>query len=451
MKLQFDDIPLDKALFLSGCSREHSTLASSTSAQALSDDKQLVGALDSACNRTCAGPSWLDGYVRKLQQVAPLWVLELVDSSDEQENFRFGNGGLVTSSKRWRLPTLICGRIVLIWVSIVPVLSLGCLLGRDFLDAVGGILNFASKTLQCSFLSTASQRLNQMNAGHFMFPLIGEDWPRQRAGRWRTCGLDGIVELQIDPQSWLNRRLSENFTAMAGESHDQLVTEGLVERGRTHEILLLDHLPAAQAMTAATATAPFPQLPLRHLADRDGASGECHPDSGASCSEAAHVRMPTGVRNLPLAPIHLATSRSRPVACSRIAALVGLAILFEVLALSIPFNHFCGGLEGSGQGHGEPIDTERSCLQHGRSDWEVHCSEPFGAVPLQGSCGLATCLPGGLTTDWLSGGSWNEGSCQEDPRCCIGRSSPGSCSTRQCEGAGRVCPTDAGPEVDCPA
>ena len=204
-----DDIPLDKALFLSGCSREHSTLASSTSAQALSDDKQLVGALDSACNRTCAGPSWLDGYVRKLQQVAPLWVLELVDSSDEQENFRFGNGGLVTSSKRWRLPTLICGRIVLIWVSIVPVLSLGCLLGRDFLDAVGGILNFASTTLQCSFLSTASQRLNQMSAGHFIFPLIGEDWPRQRAGRWRTCGLDGIVELQIDPQSWLNRRLSE--------------------------------------------------------------------------------------------------------------------------------------------------------------------------------------------------------------------------------------------------
>ena len=37
---------------------------------------------------------------------------------------------------RWRLPAVIGDVLVMIWVSIVPVPSLGCLLGRDVLDAL---------------------------------------------------------------------------------------------------------------------------------------------------------------------------------------------------------------------------------------------------------------------------------------------------------------------------
>ena len=72
------------------------------SVQALSEDKFHVGALDSACNRTCCGPVWMDSYMAKLAQLAPPHVVDLVFTADEQERFKFGNGGLVTSSKRFR-------------------------------------------------------------------------------------------------------------------------------------------------------------------------------------------------------------------------------------------------------------------------------------------------------------------------------------------------------------
>jgi hypothetical protein len=50
----FLGMPLDQALFATTPPREHSTLASATTLQTLADDKHLVGALGSACNRTCA-------------------------------------------------------------------------------------------------------------------------------------------------------------------------------------------------------------------------------------------------------------------------------------------------------------------------------------------------------------------------------------------------------------
>ena len=74
------------------------------SAQALSGDKFHVGALDSACSRTCCGPVWMDSYMAKLAQLAPPHVVDLVFTAEEQERFKFGNGGLVTSSKRFRVP-----------------------------------------------------------------------------------------------------------------------------------------------------------------------------------------------------------------------------------------------------------------------------------------------------------------------------------------------------------
>ena len=114
-------MPLDQALFATTPPREHSTFASATTLQALADDKHLVGALGSACNRTCAGPQWLDGYTSELRHMSPSWIMDLVESHDEHESFRFGNGGLVTSSRHWRLPALVSGKLILVWISIVPV------------------------------------------------------------------------------------------------------------------------------------------------------------------------------------------------------------------------------------------------------------------------------------------------------------------------------------------
>ncbi|CAK9110913.1 unnamed protein product [Durusdinium trenchii] len=196
----------------------------------LAEDKHLVGALDSACNRTCSGPRWLEGYLKQVRE-GPTWIHSLVSHVEEAERFKFGNGGLAPSSKRWRLPMCIEGRVLLVWVSEVPVASLGLLLGRDFLDAVGAILDFSKRTLQCVNLFADSGRtleLRQMAAGHFMLELLPDSWPRLGPGRWRRIGLDGIVELQLTPRSWLDRKIAEGSICFGEITHEHLLLEGSV-------------------------------------------------------------------------------------------------------------------------------------------------------------------------------------------------------------------------------
>ena len=67
----------------------------------------------------------------RLRESAPPLVTELIQEITEHENFRFGNGGVVPSTHRWRIPAFVGGRVLLIWVSLVPVPSLGLLLGRE--------------------------------------------------------------------------------------------------------------------------------------------------------------------------------------------------------------------------------------------------------------------------------------------------------------------------------
>ena len=50
-------------------------------AATLASDKALVGALDSACNRTCAGEDWVQGYLKELDK-APKAIRDLVANRD---------------------------------------------------------------------------------------------------------------------------------------------------------------------------------------------------------------------------------------------------------------------------------------------------------------------------------------------------------------------------------
>jgi hypothetical protein len=52
----------------------------------------------------------MDSYMAKLAQLAPPHLVDLVSTVDEQERFKFGNGGLVTSSNRFRVPVCVLGR-----------------------------------------------------------------------------------------------------------------------------------------------------------------------------------------------------------------------------------------------------------------------------------------------------------------------------------------------------
>ena len=123
-------------------------------APSLSEDKRLVGALDSACNRTCCGTTWLNGYLKELKH-APMEIQALVIQEPEDEMFRFGNGGSKRSQERWRLPAMIGGDVILFWTSVVQVPSLGLLLGRDFMDALGAVLSFAKRALRCDHLDSS--------------------------------------------------------------------------------------------------------------------------------------------------------------------------------------------------------------------------------------------------------------------------------------------------------
>ena len=122
---------------------DHETLAARNAKELdLSKDKRFVGALDSACHRTCTGEVWLQYYLKSLEQ-APQTVRQLIKAVPEAEVFRFGNGGTKTSTLRYRLPMVVGSSLLLVWVSVVAVPSLGLLLGRDFLDAVGAVLSFS--------------------------------------------------------------------------------------------------------------------------------------------------------------------------------------------------------------------------------------------------------------------------------------------------------------------
>ena len=126
---------------------DHETLAAGDAKELdLSKDKRFVGALDSACNRTCTGEVWLQYYLKSLEQ-APQSIRQLIKAVPEAEVFRFGNGGTKTSALRYRLPMVVGSSLLLVWMSVVAVPSLGLLLGRDFLDAVGAVLSFSRKLL----------------------------------------------------------------------------------------------------------------------------------------------------------------------------------------------------------------------------------------------------------------------------------------------------------------
>ncbi|CAE7780296.1 tenm3, partial [Symbiodinium necroappetens] len=195
-------LSLDQAFRLS---TERAVPASSDrealAAQTAGADKSLVGALDSACNRTCAGQSWIDNYIATLAS-APKYIQELV----------------------------------LIWISAVDVPSLGLLLGRDVLDALGGVLDFADRTLLCrAFERTAV--LTQLSAGHLALPLLPDDWPQVVKPKWRRLGTDGVLETMLCCRSWakhlMRGRSSGARVSMESRAHNHHLTEASLVLGRT--------------------------------------------------------------------------------------------------------------------------------------------------------------------------------------------------------------------------
>ena len=245
----------------------------------LATDKRMVGASDSACNRTCCGECWLKHYLDSLKH-APPEIQALVKSVPESEVFRFGNGGCKTSYVRYRLPMMVGGSLLTVWVSVVQIPTLGLLLGRDFLDAIGAVLSFSRKMLRADLLDGSLVKLKQLMAGHFALPLAPRVWQLSSALRWRRVGQDGVVEVQVSSQDWLRRKLDAHSSLPKSE-HEHLVTEQGVKAADvshsglkliSNDMIVRQHLAhPAQDMTrpVKASVSTTTSSPTRSFAERD--------------------------------------------------------------------------------------------------------------------------------------------------------------------------------------
>eukprot|EP00439_Symbiodinium_sp_Y106_P055911 s2181_g7.t2 len=173
-------------------------------AGAMASDKRNAGALDSACNRTVCGRMWLESYIADLR-ASPCWkaLQPLLATEAEKETFKFGNDGTKASMERYRIPVTIGDTVVCVWTSVVEVRSLGLLLGRDFLEAIGGVISFTRRALRADHLDCRRIPLRQLSAGHFYLELLPKDFSEDLGRRWTRQGADGVLEVQVSCAEWL--------------------------------------------------------------------------------------------------------------------------------------------------------------------------------------------------------------------------------------------------------
>ena len=427
MVVHFPVVPLGQALEDSLSRATHSTCIAGS--KELAEDKLLVGALDSACNRTCTGPRWLEGYLKQLSETAPKWIVDLIQSIPERENFRFGNGSVVPSSKRWRLPGCIGGKVILIWISVVPIASLGCLLGRDFLDAMGAVLHFANRTLECTFLDTGPFRLRQMAAGHFMINLLPNEWPRLADGRWKKCGLDGIVELKMTPRRWFEYCSKEPSPEIEGVSHEHFLAESSISvglcAGELHEACSV--LSLARVMKSSSSSCVTRQLPLQ---GHGSAPDSQDFDSG---SAAQPSRLHSGISALSLESSDVAFAGAQQLAFSRTLALVACTLGIALLAFSLSLSFFTSTMEASGRSYGESRCLAYVPLQEGCGIESIHSWKFEGACTVSQSFGPEVVFLGGSCVGRNVGSqSYERPRSFVEGHCCSGSSAIGQSSTQCC-------------------
>ena len=353
----------------------------------LAGDKRLVGALDTACNRTCTGSTWLQSYLDHLKG-APGFIRQLIQRADEHEVFRFGNGGTQISHDRWKLPALIEGKLVCFWTSLVPVPSLGLLLGRDFLDALGTVMHFSQRKVRFELIGPRQLPLRQLAAGHFMLPLqpaASGEWPRPDAQcKWRKLGVDGIVELQLDFKSWWHGKVNARSQGKI-EHHEHMLSEISMSAG--HAVCVAMTSPKPSTVLDRDRDLMVPSA----LASGAGSSTTSPARSSTLCSPT--TSLPSSLASLNGVDIKHSNSRKsqRPdqmdkvhaqddqevrMARQRHPALGCAKKLLALCALSVPLGVYMRGLEGAGKQDGFQGRLPVAASSRTRCDHEcVHRSQ----------------------------------------------------------------------------
>ena len=366
----------------------------------LAEDKQLVGALDSACNRTCSGHMWMDQYLSMLSH-APQAIKNLVEKEPEEEVFRFGDGGVQVSTYRYRVPMMVGSDLVLTWVSVVPVPSLGLLLGRDWLDGIGCNLSFAKKVMRADHLSGKLIPLHQILAGHFALALLPSSWPSPGLPRWRRVGQDGVLELQISSRDWLQRKLTaESYVVRHGREHEHLVTEQSLKLGDvSFSGMLIEGGMAAptgvmvQAMRSTDRAIPS-TTSSRTTLTVDGASGS----QRACISKLQQVAAHRG-----------AHGRKNSMARGWFASLARAAALFALSAVALSFSGHSSAVGSPDGGDAQSRNSVPGGCEKGTAEPAYERRFPQGlhvaSRPAWGEGGFL----GGPHPSRSSGRPWNQG------------------------------------------
>ena len=355
----------------------------------LAPDKELVGALDSACNRSCCGNVWLNQYLEALKS-APKHVQDLIKCENECENFRFGNNGVVPSVQRWRLPAMIGQTLICIWISMVPIGTLGCLIGRDFMEAVGAIIDFTKRTLTCSLFPSGILKLGQMMAGHFMLEMVpvNGEWGAQTRSKWRRVGQDGIVDIQMERKSWAHYKMhmfvkhrpehEHQLTEQALEA--SLFTGQLSSSSSSHESVLCELAGASSGSMAQSVLG-------------GGDFEHCHADQRKRPARCQHPR-----KMAPNGPSHSTTCR---LAQPRHSVVGGSASRMALLALSLSFGQVLFGLGSSVASHGNWPDL--ASWTPGEGGWQDDSFSSWGMSQASRPRGIPPSLLGGYahgSYDW---------------------------------------------------
>ena len=399
-------VPLNASLSEAlASSQMASALAGKAPQLELSSDKKLVGALDSACNRTVTGSTWLSGFLQALRK-APVEVRALVQRQPENEMFRFGNGGVQQSCERWRLPMVLGDQLFLFWTSVVDVPSLGLLFGRDFLDGVGAVLNFNRRLLRCDRLDTGHIPLRQLAAGHFLLEIIPKQWIRPGTQRWRKFGQDGIVELQLSFGDWLKKRFGEPSHSFPKE-HEHLVTESSFHAAQliNSGLQQVAHQPPNLAALARD---------VMTLTSQSNSSTTSPPTRK---SHDVRDQMGTAAK---------ATRASSRLAHPGLVALAAAATCSALGSIALPSRGRFDGLAGPGRDNGGQSMPPSSACDKGPASWSLQRPELGGCDTPEKPNGFPVGVFGGPHADGHAGGTSFKRNVPQDPICGADGSQGGS-------------------------
>ena len=122
-----------------------------------------MGILDSACSRTVAGQAWFDAYCESLN----VSDRTLIQSSEVETKFRFGDGAEVVSSQEVKFPVVIGAKKVMIKASVVES-EIPLLLSKASMKRARLVLNFNEDTAD---ILGQRVRLHCTSSGHYCIPL----------------------------------------------------------------------------------------------------------------------------------------------------------------------------------------------------------------------------------------------------------------------------------------